>query len=327
MYRRAVAKGLRAIISGNKQTITTSRCCSSQIIRNPNHQITSRHQIGSFGGGGIRFISSEAPPPPPPIKREPEIPPIISSGNGLEFQNINNNNSFNDSTTSKGDRRRKRNVSTGSYEDEQSRVLAASLLHVMKLGWSEAALIAGARDVGVSPSIVGSIPRKQAVLVEYFMDQCLQHLIDVIDSGDLNLQDLVPSERIAKLVKFRLQMQAPYISKWPQALSIQAQPSNFPTSFKQRAMLVDEFWHASNDEDTGVDWYLKRTVLGGIYSTTEVYMLTDNSTDFHDTWLFLNDRVRDAFDLKKTFQEVKYFAEAVGAGVGGSFQGFMKKSG
>lgn len=36
----------------------------------------------------------------------------------------------------------------------------------MKLGWTEAALIAGARDVGLSPSIVGSLPRKEAALVE-----------------------------------------------------------------------------------------------------------------------------------------------------------------
>ena len=28
---------------------------------------------------------------------------------------------------------------------------------------------------------------------------------------------------------------------------------------------------------TDVDWYVKRTVLGAIYSTTEVYMLTDSS--------------------------------------------------
>ncbi|KAL8234194.1 hypothetical protein R6Q59_020294 [Mikania micrantha] len=195
-----------------------------------------------------------------------------------------------------------------NYEEEQARVLAASLHHVIRFGWTEAAMIAGARDVAVSPSIVGAIPRKDAALVEYFMDDCLQKLIHIIDSVD---SDLVPSERIAKLVKLRLQMQAPYISKWPQALSIQAQPSNISTSFKQRAMLVDEF---CNDEDTGVDWYLKRTAVGGIYSATEIYMLTDNSTDFDDTWIFLNERVRDAFDLSKTYQEVKYFAEAVGAG-------------
>lgn len=42
-------------------------------------------------------------------------------------------------------------------------------------------------------------------------------------------------------------------------------------------MLIDEIWHAAGDKATDIDWYLKRTILGGIYSTTELYMLTDNS--------------------------------------------------
>lgn len=60
-------------------------------------------------------------------------------------------------------------------------------------------------------------------------------------------------------------------------ISWQAQPMNIPTSFKQRAMLIDEIWHASGDQSTDIDWYVKRTVLGGIYSTSEVYMVTDHS--------------------------------------------------
>lgn len=52
------------------------------------------------------------------------------------------------------------------------------------------------------------------------MDDCLQKLIDRVDS-DKDLQNLIPSERVSKLVRIRLEMQAPYISKWPQALSIQ----------------------------------------------------------------------------------------------------------
>ncbi|CAI9100760.1 OLC1v1037927C1 [Oldenlandia corymbosa var. corymbosa] len=210
------------------------------------------------------------------------------------------------------------------YLDEQARVLRASLPHVIRLGWTEAAMLAGAREVGVSPSIVGSFSRKEAALVEFFMDECLQRLIDIIDS-DENLQALIPSARVAKLVRTRLEMQAPYISKWPQALSIQALPANIPTSFKQRAMLIDEIWHAAGDESTDVDWYVKRTVLGGIYSTTELYMLTDASPDFKDTWTFLDGRIRDAFDLKKTVQEAKYLAEAVSAGMGGSLQGLMQQ--
>ncbi|KAK8991511.1 hypothetical protein V6N11_062522 [Hibiscus sabdariffa] len=248
--------------------------------------------------------------------------------------------------------RHERQNPRAEYEEEQARVLQASLRHVVRtsinamiyysetvllfvifsrvkncfffkmqirLGWSEEAMIAGAKEVGISPSIVGSFPRKEAALVEFFMDDCLQRLIDRIDSAE-ELQNSTPSQRINKLVRIRLEMQAPYISKWPQALSIQAHPLNVSTSFKQRAMLVDEIWHAAGDETSDLDWYVRRTVLGGIYSTTEIYMLTDSSPEFRDTWLFLDNRVEDAFDLKKTIQEAKHLAEAVGAGMG-SFVG------
>ncbi|GJX89921.1 ubiquinone biosynthesis protein COQ9, mitochondrial [Tanacetum coccineum] len=268
MYRSAakrLSKSLQQqVLSSSKQS-----CCQIQrIVTNP-----PPSSFSSFGGGCYRFLSTEQPPPSPLFDHQ------NNSHNNSSSSSFDSNDASSSSTsTSQGEGTRSRARANNNYEEEQSRVLAASLPHVFKLGWSEAAMIAGARDVSLSPSIVGSIPRKEAALVEYFMDECLQKLIDEIDSGKLELQDLVPSERIAKLVKTRLQIQAPYISKWPQALSIQAQPLNFSTSFKQRAMLVDEFWHASSDEGSGVDWYLKRTVLGGIYSTTEIYMLTDNST-------------------------------------------------
>lgn len=61
----------------------------------------------------------------------------------------------------------------------------------------------------------------------------------------------------------------------------QSQPANVSTSLKQRAVLVDEIWHAAGDSGSDIDWYVKRTVLGGIYSTSEVYMLTDNSPGLH----------------------------------------------
>ncbi|KAJ4977120.1 hypothetical protein NE237_002226 [Protea cynaroides] len=210
------------------------------------------------------------------------------------------------------------------YQEEQARVLQAALHHVINLGWTEAAMITGAREVGVSPAIVGSFPRKEAVLVEFFMDECLQRLIDIIDSGE-DMRNLIPSECVSKLIRIRLEMQAPYISKWPQALSIQAQPINIPTSFKQRTMLVDEILHATGDQASDIDWYLKRTVIGGIYSTSEVYMLTDNSPDFQDTWRFLDGRVKDAFDIGKTVQEAKYLLETVGAGMGNPLQDIVKR--
>ncbi|OAY76434.1 Ubiquinone biosynthesis protein COQ9, mitochondrial [Ananas comosus] len=206
----------------------------------------------------------------------------------------------------------------GDYEEEQTLVLRAALPHVVRLGWSESAMIAGARDVGVSPSIVGTFPRKEAALVEvinFFMDYCLERLVGRIDSeeGD-KLKDLILSDRLSKLIRMRLEMQVPYASKWPQALSI------------QRGVLVDEIWHAAGDAGLDIDWYVKRTVLGGIYSTSEVYMVTDNSPELGDTWTFVDRRIKDALDLEKTVQEAANLAEAVGAGVGSSMQGFLKRA-
>lgn len=254
-----------------------------------------------------------------------------AASENIANQNPNHSDSFNSSLSATqkdrthADEERNPRASArpkAHWQEEEARILQASLNHVIRLGWTDAAMIAGAREVGVSPAIVGSFPRKEAALVEYFMDDCLQRLIDIIDTRE-DLKNYIPSQRVAKLVRARLEMHAPYISKWPQALSIQALPLNISTSFKQRAMLMDEIWHAAGDEASDVDWYVKRTVLGGIYSTTELYMLTDTSQDFQETWDFLDGRIKDAFDLKKTVQEAKYVAEALGAGMGRSIQGFM----
>ncbi|URE24154.1 hypothetical protein MUK42_15808 [Musa troglodytarum] len=266
--------------------------------------IASRHRVAT-----LRCFSTDAPPlatpPPAPSGEQPRQQKETSAGaSPAEPMRASEDD---------GPARRQRAGSrttdgAGRYEEEQARVLRAALPHVVRMGWSESAMIAGARDVGVSPAIVGSIPRKEAALVEFFMDDCLQKLIDKVESGD-ELKDLILSNRLGKLIRIRLKMQAPYISKWPQALSIQAQPANLPTSFKQRAELVDEIWHAAGDSGSDIDWYVKRTVLG----------------EFQDAWRFLDRCIKDAFDLQKTVQEAAYLAEAVGAGMGNTMQGFVKR--
>ncbi|KAG2551381.1 ubiquinone biosynthesis protein COQ9-B, mitochondrial-like isoform X2 [Panicum virgatum] len=276
-----------------------------------------------------RFSADAGPPPPsqtlPPPPLEPVAEPPRSEGAGASSSSSATAGAGGAHRSSPGAAAGARRQGGTGYE-EQEKVLRASLLHVPRMGWSESAMVAGARDVGISPAIVGAFPRKEAALVEFFMDDCLQQLMDRIDAGEgEQLKSLILSERLAKLVRMRLEMQAPYISKWPQALSIQSQPANVSTSLKQRAVLVDEIWHAAGDAGSDIDWYVKRTVLGGIYSTSEVYMLTDNSPEFRDTWMFVNRRIKDALDLQKTFQEAAYLAEAVGAGMGGTVQGVLNR--
>jgi ubiquinone biosynthesis protein COQ9 len=91
---------------------------------------------------------------------------------------------------------------------------------------------------------------------------------------------------------------------WPQALGIQSHPANLPTAVRQRAELVDDIWHACGDTSTDYNWYTKRGLLAGVYTATELFMLTDYSPGYADTWRSLDRRLKDVKRLGGAAAEV-----------------------
>lgn len=95
--------------------------------------------------------------------------------------------------------------------DIQAQVLAGALRHVPALGWSTAALREAAAELDLSPAVVGSFPRKEAELVEYFNAQCT-------DALEAALAHRTPPETAEQArgvlidgVKQRLEMVVPFL--------------------------------------------------------------------------------------------------------------------
>ncbi len=95
---------------------------------------------------------------------------------------------------------------------------------------------------------------------------------------------------------------------WPEALGIQSHPGNMPTAVRQRAELVDDIWHACGDTSTDYNWYTKRGLLAGVYTATELFMLTDYSAGYADTWRSLDRRLGDVKRLGSAAAEVPLFS-------------------
>lgn len=76
------------------------------------------------------------------------------------------------------------------------------------------------------------------------------------------------------------------------------------TMLKQRAELVDEIWHACGDTATDYNWYTKRGLLAGVYSATELFMITDYSPGYADTWKALDRRLEDVKRIGSATTEV-----------------------
>jgi ubiquinone biosynthesis protein COQ9 len=110
---------------------------------------------------------------------------------------------------------------------------------------------------------------------------------------------MTPKERLHFVLKTRLQQLSPMIKFWPQALGILASPAHVASSIEKLAITIDEICWQAGDRSTDFDWYTKRTAVSAIYTTTELYMITDGSPNFRDTWNFLDRRLEDMVTTTK----------------------------
>lgn len=68
--------------------------------------------------------------------------------------------------------------------------------------------------------------------------------------------------------------------------------------------MVDGIWRAAGDTSTDYNWYTKRALLAGVYTSTELYMLTDCSPEFADTDAALERRITEVLTIGKSIGSV-----------------------
>ena len=61
----------------------------------------------------------------------------------------------------------------------------------------------------------------------------------------------------------------------------------------------DKIWTALGDTSDDVNWYTKRATLSGVYSSTVLYWLGDDSVDHQATWAFLDRRIENVMQFEK----------------------------
>lgn len=192
--------------------------------------------------------------------------------------------------------------------------MEAALGHVPEVGWTIEALGRGASDLGLPPTAHGLCPGGALDLIEYFNARCNYQLGSAVGSGTEAFMTLGTTAKVRACVLARLQMLLPYASKWPQALSLMATPPNTLNAIQNLAELCDTVWVLSGDRSLDYNWYTKRLLLGGVYTSTELFMVTlvgskgsqslqstlDKEDTIQQTREFLDRRLKDVAWIGKT---------------------------
>jgi ubiquinone biosynthesis protein COQ9 len=165
-------------------------------------------------------------------------------------------------------------------------------------GWTEAAVVAAAGAQGVEPAQAKlAVPKDQAGKIDLYIRGVDRALADHFTPE--RLEGLKIREKIRAIVWRRLEIMEPAREAIRRALSILAMPQNVPTGLKIGWRTADVMWRIAGDTSTDYNHYTKRMMLGGVYASTFLVWLDDQTEGWTETGSFLDRRIDDVMKIEK----------------------------
>ena len=192
---------------------------------------------------------------------------------------------------------------TTTYEDAKRQLLDAMLNHVPFDGWSETSFRASASDCGLDDGLARAIcPRGAVDLALAFHARGDQVMLDRLRSEDMS--GLKFRDRIAAAVRFRLQAveDKELVRRGMTLFSLPAYAADGAKALWQTCDLI---WDTLGDTSEDVNWYTKRATLSGVYSSTLLFWLGDDSPNHQRTWEFLDRRIANVMEFEKLKAQVR----------------------
>ncbi|MDH3737941.1 MAG: COQ9 family protein [Alphaproteobacteria bacterium] len=195
-------------------------------------------------------------------------------------------------------------MATGHLAAERRAILDKTLGHVPFDGWSERSLRQGAADAGFDDAMWRrAFPGGPAAAIEFWSAETDRAMVAAL--ADQDITALKIRERIAAAVRWRLEALAPHREAARRALSHLSQPQYAGLGLRCLYRTVDEMWHAAGDTATDFNFYSKRGLLAGVFTSTVLFWLDDASEDNEATWSFLDRRIADAMRLPKVSERLR----------------------
>lgn len=192
---------------------------------------------------------------------------------------------------------------TTSYETAKTQLLDAALAHVPFDGWSEATFQAAIRDTDVDPTVARAIcPRGAIDLAIAFHERGDEAMRARIQSEDMSGMKF--REKVAAAVRWRLEAVEDKEAV-RRGTTLFALPMHAVDGAKLIWGTADAIWTALGDTSDDINWYTKRATLSGVYSSTVLYWLGDESPDGMATWAFLDRRIDDVMQIEKAKARVR----------------------
>lgn len=173
---------------------------------------------------------------------------------------------------------------TRSQRDD---LLQAALIHVPFDGMNDRALLAGARDIGLSEAIARAhFPQGGAGLAAAYHRRADAELREWLASSPPQGRF---RDRVTDAVWHRIGIVEPELVRAGAAtLTL---PQNAALAARLVWETADAIWTGLGDDSNDLNWYSKRATLSAVISATVLFWLGDETDDHAETRAFLDRRI------------------------------------
>ena len=136
--------------------------------------------------------------------------------------------------------------------------------------------------------IISLFPNGYLSTIQMYLDDINSKM--ALESKKLNLIQLRLHERVRELCILRLnimQKEKKFVIKTYNHLCL---PQNYKFSSKNLYKTIDQIWFLSGDNSTDFNFYTKRIILAGIYTSTMIHFINNENID--GTIDFLNNQLK-----------------------------------
>jgi ubiquinone biosynthesis protein COQ9 len=189
-------------------------------------------------------------------------------------------------------------------------VLEAALPHAVFDGFSDKLLARAGREAGLDDAALARLfPDGPRSLVAAFSESCDAQMEKAL--AKRKLATLKIRERIREAVLARIDTLRPQKEAARRAAAFLTLPPNATLGAKLLYRTVDAMWRAAGDTSTDFNFYTKRAILAGVYSSTLLRWFTDDSADETTTHEFLGARIENVMRFEKIKAQVKERAKVL----------------
>ncbi|MBV9541027.1 MAG: COQ9 family protein [Alphaproteobacteria bacterium] len=186
----------------------------------------------------------------------------------------------------------------------KAKLLDAALKHVVFDGFTDKALTRAMQETGADKDAVARLfPQGPLSLVEAFSDSADATMESHLAAMDLKAMKI--RSRISAAVMARIEALRPHKEAARRAAAFLTLPPHAALGATLLYRTVDKMWRAAGDISTDFNFYTKRAILSGVYSSTLMRWFTDTSADETATSEFLAARIDNVMTFEKFKAEAK----------------------